>query len=629
VGESRFGFRRFVVFALQLGLIVGAATLAHLLRFDFDSSRSFDRFLPFLLLALCVKLPIFHSFRLNRGWWRYTSLSDMLAILKAVALSQFLFGVAYWISESPYFPRSIFVMDFFLTLLFLGGVRLIFRWVFESNFQSLRRRRKSDGRVLIVGAGDGGIALLRHLKQSHDFSDEVVGFVDDLKRKVGTSFHGVPILGTIDELSEIAREKKISEVFIAIPSLRKSALQRIIDKCIEAKVPFKTIPSLREIIELGASAHKLREVKVEDLLGREPIQLDKTKTLEEIRGASVLVTGAGGSIGSELCRQILCLGPRQLILFERSEYNLFEIKRELRRRNPEATLISIVGDVLDRSGLEAVFHQYRPDLVYHAAAHKHVHLMELSPREAIRNNVFGTRNIAEVSAENGVKKFVMISTDKAVNPLSVMGYSKRMAELVIQSLAGSKTEFISVRFGNVLGSSGSAVEIFRKQISAGGPVTVTHRDASRFFMTTPEAVELVLHAGSHGQSGHIYMLDMGQPVKIMDLATKMIQLADPEGRREIKIEVTGLWPGEKIREELVWQGEDFIPSPIEKVFTLKNRVNPNEVPIYLKRLQHSLDTPEASVAAELKQAVDAIDSKVRQSSREPHRDRADLRVVSV
>lgn len=587
-----------------------------------------DHFWIYLTLSLSIKLPIFLIFDLYRGWWRYSSVSDMLDVFKATVTAQIIIGIAQWAAILPGFPRSILVIDFLLTLLFLGGGRLLYRFIYEQNFQEARqKRRKSDGRVLIVGAGEAGMALLRQLKKASDFNHEIIGFVDDLKTKLGSRLYGVPVLGNISSLVDIVHHHRISEVYIAIPSLRKAGLQNIINRCIESKVSFKTIPSLREMLEIGPNSYRLREVKVEDLLGREPIHLDKSQTMNDIRGETVLVTGAGGSIGSELARQILKFSPGRIILFERSEYNLFHISRELKKRFSAAEVLAVVGDVLDRTGLEALFREYRPGLVYHAAAHKHVHLMELSPREAIRNNVFGTKNIAEVAMSFEAKKFVMISTDKAVNPLSVMGYSKRLAELVIQSYSTFQTAFISVRFGNVLGSSGSAVEIFRKQIDAGGPVTVTHPDATRFFMTAPEAVELVLHAGSHGHSGHIYMLDMGQPVKVLDLANKMIQLSDPEGKREIKIEITGLWQGEKIQEELYWQGEDFVPSKIEKVFTLKNKVDTRDVGRYLKELEFCLDSADSNVAEDLKQIVRGIDMGPSSHQRQHSGDKSSLRMV--
>lgn len=604
--------RRAFVFLLQIVLIVSAAVLAFLVRFDFDLQASNYKLLPeYLLFAVSLKLICLQLFNLNRGWWRYSSVSDMITVFRAVSLAQVCLIAVQLFSVSAFFSRSIIAIDYVLTLLAIGGARMLFRLVHESGANHSPSRRRSDKKVIIIGAGDAGVSLLQHIQKTSHMNVRVVGFLDDSFSKQNIRFYGVRILGRPADLPEISKKHKVNEVYIAIPTIKKAALKTITDMCLNLKLGFKTIPSVKEIIENGYRIDQLRPVSVEDLLGREPIQLNKEKTSTEIRGSSVLITGAGGSIGSELCRQILSFNPKKLILLERSEYNLFMISNELRSRFRDQNIVSIVGDVVDQKGLDSIFSEHKPELVYHAAAHKHVHLMESSPREAIRNNVFGTRNLADAACQHQVKKFVMISTDKAVNPLNVMGYSKRMAELVVQSRAGNGTEFISVRFGNVLGSSGSAVQVFDRQIKMGGPVTVTDPRATRFFMTTPEAVELVLHAGSHGQSGEIYMLDMGKPVGIMDLANKMIQLSDPAGRREIKIEITGLRPGEKLYEEIVWEGEDFVESDIPKVFKLKNKVCTKKIDPLLENLQDRLQESSSDLAIYLKSGVNTLDNEVR------------------
>lgn len=611
LGEKWKGFRSFNIFFIQAALIAASAVLTYLVRFDrWPAPEEYGFY--FLTLALVVKLPLFQIFNLFRGWWRYTSLSEFAALFKALSLSLVVMEVLHWLSITPPISRSVFVIDFVMSMILLGGARLGFRMLYERDFQIQQKRRRTDGRVLIIGAGEAGLNLVRHLRKTVEFREEIVGFLDDAKAKWGASFNGLKVLGGVDDLVRLVSQYRISEIYIAIPSLNKSGLKRIAEKCIEARIPFKMIPSLKEMLDLGAKAYKLREVRVDDLLGREPIALEKTATIEEIHNSVILVSGAGGSIGAELCRQISSFGPRKLILLERSEYNLFQIKRELIGKYEGVEFVPVVADITDRAGLAKIFATHKPQLVYHAAAHKHVFLMQMSPREAVRNNVFGTRNLAEVSSDYEVKKFVMISTDKAVNPLSIMGYSKRMAELVIQSMSkNSSTSFMSVRFGNVLGSSGSVVEIFRKQIDQGGPVTITHPDASRFFITTPEAVELVLHAGTHGKSGHIYMLDMGDPIKVMDLARKMIQLADPEGKREIKIKLTGLKPGEKINEELIRSDEDYLPSSISKVFVLKNKSEAIDVPYALDRLEKCLESFSCDIGEQLKLTVDTADGKVQ------------------
>jgi len=401
-------------------------------------------------------------------------------------------------------------------------------------------------------------------------------------------------------------------------------MKSIVDLCLQAGVEFKTVPSLQDILQAGAKIHELREVRVEDLLGREPIALNKSKVREQIRDKSVLVTGAGGSIGSELCRQILQLQPRRLILLERSEINLFNIERELRARFPQTQIDTIVADITDETGISEIFTRMKPHIIYHAAAHKHVSLMEASPREALRNNVIGTWRLAKAAFRFGVESFVMISTDKAVNPLSIMGYSKRLAELAVQHIGQKSkfTKFISVRFGNVLGSSGSVVEIFRKQLKSGEPLTVTDTETTRFFMTGHEAVELVLQAGEQGGNGEICMLDMGKPVRIYDLAQRMIQLADPLGRQDHQIQITGLKPGEKLSEELYWAGEDSAPSETEKLFKLKTKVNCEGLEQSLQWLEQNLEagTDPIDWALFLRDMVNSYDSKARSG--------ANLRVVA-
>jgi FlaA1/EpsC-like NDP-sugar epimerase len=602
--------RRLLIISFQAGLALISGYLAFLLRFDFAIPPARLDFLPlFLAISVSVKVLVYQWAGLNRGWWRYFSVSDMLTIIYAVTVAQALIYALHFLPFVPMIPRSTLLIDYFLTLLFLGGARMTMRMIYERTNLPFKSRRASDKRVLIVGAGDCGIHLLRQLQSSESERVQVVGFLDDSSSKKGASFLGHSVLGTIDQIPLIASKENVTEVLIAIPSLKKSELKRIVDLCLLAGVSFKMVPSLHDILHAGARVFDLRDVRVEDLLGREPIALDKSLVRDQIRGRRVLVTGAGGSIGSELCRQILQLQPQELVMLERSEYNLFKIEREIDESGVSASVKAIVADICDEKGLETLFQKHQPEIIFHAAAHKHVSLMEASPREAIRNNVFGTLHLARLARLHRCERFVMISTDKAVNPLSVMGYSKRMAELVVQteSQLSTKTQFISVRFGNVLGSSGSVVEIFREQLRRGQPLTVTDPHATRFFMTAPEAVELVLHAGAHGENGEIYMLDMGQPVKIMDLARRMIQLCDPTGRKEIQIKVTGLKPGEKIAEELYWEAEDSVPSSMDKVFRLRTKVNDTCIQEALKVLALAVTDSETSATTTLKSAVDKLD----------------------
>ncbi len=604
--------RQCVVFGLQAAMVVASGCLAYLIRFDFNFAGLDKEILFYIAFALIIKLPAFHICNLNHGWWRYSGLSDLVSIFKAVTAAQLIFGFLHWADLTPGFPRSVLIIDYILLLIMLGGARMLFRLYHENGREFTPRRRRTDQQVLIVGAGDAGISLVRYLKRPEIFEGSIAGFVDDSDIKKRAILLGLPVLGKIKDIPEIVKTADISSVIIAIPSLKKTKLQEIIDLCLEAKVPFKTIPSIAEMIELGSNIYKLRSVRVEDLLGREQIELDKSLTKKEIAGRVVMVTGAGGTIGAELVRQILGFYPRKLILFERNEYFLFSVSQEMKRRYPDAEIVPVTGDVGDRPCLDATFLTHRPDLVYHAAAYKHVHLTEVNAREAVKNNVFGTAVLAEAASDYEVEKFVMISTDKAVNPVGVMGYTKRLAELIIQRLSKkSRTKFISVRFGNVLGSSGSAVEVFQKQIESGGPVTVTDPNAERFFMTAPEAVELVLNAGTHGNTGEIYMLDMGEPVKILDLAYRMIKLSDPEGKREIGIEFTGLKTGEKIREELVWKGEDFAPSVNDKIFVLRNKVPTESLPKMMEGLRLCIDRIDCDASRVLKAIVNALDGRFR------------------
>ncbi len=610
--------RQLMLMLLQMGIVAFSAATAFELRFDFDVAPLYQSmFWSYVAISIAIKLPIFHLFGLNQGWWRYSSVTDMLTILRAVTLSHAILAIFYLLPTQAAVPRSIMLMDFAVNLLLLGGIRVSLRLFLERMRSGARAqgRRAGDRRALIVGAGEAGVNLVRHLRSTGVRDLVLVGFVDDSVRKQSLNLYGLDVLGRVDDLPRLVQKHRIDEIMIAIPSLSKSELKRIVDVCISCQRVFKTIPSVKDIVEGKERAYSLREVQVEDLLGREPIQLDKSKTHNEIRGSVVMITGAGGSIGSELCRQILSFQPRNLILAERSEEKLFYVERELRSRFPEMTITPVVLDILDSFGVRDCMHRLRPQFVFHAAAHKHVPLMEETPREAIRNNILGTRNVVDAALEFGVKSFVMISTDKAVNPLNTMGYSKRMAELVVQdrSQRTMQTKFMSVRFGNVLGSSGSAVEIFRKQLAAGEPLTVTDAQATRFFMTAPEAVELVLHAGTHGQNGEVYMLDMGQPVKIADLARKMIQLSDPLNCSAHRIRFTGLRRGEKLAEEIVWEGEDFAPSGFEKVFRLKFKVAAAEVPARLQYLEGLLiNQTGVDYAKELKSIVDELDLASRQ-----------------
>jgi len=537
---------------------------------------------PFLLLlTLVVKLPVFGFFKQYRGWWRYVSISDLLGILRAALVSTLII-VATWFAVMLRFPairhalppgiadisQGVFMADLFGTILLPAGLRMIIR-LYHEEFRTVEGRRLK--RFLIVGAGNAGEALLREIHRMPVIQYDVVGFIDDDPVKQGINIHGIPVLGTVDRLSAICKERNIEEIAIAMPSATRQQLRRVIQVCEGTKIRFRTVPSITDIASGKLRVSQIRDVDINDLLGREVVQLDLDLIEAFARDKTILVTGAGGSIGSEMCRQICQFRPKSLLLVEQAENPLFYVERELRRQFPDIALRPIICDITDRGRVEDIFHRYPPQIVIHAAAHKHVPLMELNPGEAIKNNVLGTQVVADTADRCGATHFVMISTDKAVNPTSIMGCSKRIAEMYIQDLSRtSKTQFITVRFGNVLASEGSVVPIFKRQIAEGGPVTVTHPEMKRYFMTIPEASQLVLQAATMGKGGEIFVLDMGEPVKIVDLANMLITLSGFRPGEDIEVVFTGPRPGEKLFEELRIEGEDMQRTHHPKISIWKN-----------------------------------------------------------
>jgi FlaA1/EpsC-like NDP-sugar epimerase len=532
-----------------------------------------------LVLVIVVKIAIFGLFKQYRGWWRYVGISDLTGIVRASLVStMLLFGL--WVAGLYIDPvrknipnifdisQAVFVVDMFCTILLLAGLRMAIRLYYEE-FRTVEAGKLK--RFLIVGAGNTGESLLREIHRMTVAEYDVVGFIDDDPAKQGIHIHDIPVLGTVEQLPEICRERNIEEVAIAMPSATVPQRRRVVQVCQGTKVRFRTVPSMTDIAGGKFRVSQIRDVDINDLLGREAIQLDTDSIEAFIKGKTILVTGAGGSIGSEMCRQICRFGPKLLLLVEQAENPLFYIERELRERFPDIAMTAVVCDITDQSRVEGIFEKYRPEVIIHAAAHKHVPLMEGNPGEAIKNNVVGSRTVADAADKFGVSSFVMISTDKAVNPTSIMGSSKRIAETYVQDLnRTSKTHFVTVRFGNVLGSEGSVVPIFKKQIAQGGPVTVTHPEMKRYFMTIPEASQLVLQAASMGKGGEIFLLDMGEPVKIVDLATELITLSGFRPGEDIEIVFTGLRPGEKLFEELSIKGEDMQETRHPKIGIWKN-----------------------------------------------------------
>ncbi len=498
-----------MVVLAHLALIVLAYLLAFLLRFDFrPSATQWNLFLQTLPFLLFVRMAVFAWFHLYGGLWRYVSMRDIVTILKAGTLSFLIFSVVILLFYGRGFPGSILILDWVLCLALVGGVRLALRALREWKG---RHRQFGGKRALIVGAGDAGEMLIREIERNLTLNYEVVGFVDDDLKKQGGRIHGVKVIGTLDELSYLCRDRKVEEILLAIPSATKEQ-QRIVSQCRASGIPFKTIPPLNDLLQGRASIGQLQEVSPKDLLGREPVRLDFDMLRKEIHGKRILVTGAAGSIGSELCRQLAGFGPENIILFDRAESGLYFIQHEIKSSYPEICIVPIVGDILNRLQVEEVIRDYAPEIIYHAAAYKHVPLMEEQPFEAIRNNVLGTEIIALAAGRASVRKFVLISTDKAVTPVGIMGMTKRMAEGVIQVSNGGSTSFVAVRFGNVLGSDGSVLPLFKWQIAKGGPVTVTDPEARRYFMLISEAIQLVLQAGAMGKGGETFFLDMGEPL---------------------------------------------------------------------------------------------------------------------
>ncbi|WP_317298205.1 nucleoside-diphosphate sugar epimerase/dehydratase, partial [Clostridium fessum] len=555
---------------VRMGILMAADVLALCLasflglfvRFDLNISkippeyaRAALEFLPYYILA---SLVIFFLARMYSTMWSVAGVREALHVVAACGLAS-LVQIAGMMLLQLSVPRSFFLVSFAALCAEELGIRLSYRVVI-SLFGN--HSKKAAKRIMIVGAGTSGSVILKEMTTSSLVNGCVVCFVDDDKNKAGKFLNGVPVAGNRNDIPRLAEEYKIDEIYIAIPSASAKERKAIIEICRETGCQVKILPGIYQLINGEVSIAKLRNVEIEDLLGRDPIRVNLDEIMGYVSGKVVLVTGGGGSIGSELCRQVASHNPKQLIIFDIYENNAYDIQLELKEKYPDLDLVVLIGSVRNTHRIETVFEKYRPDIVYHAAAHKHVPLMEDSPNEAIKNNVFGTYKTAKAADKYGTSRFVLISTDKAVNPTNIMGASKRMCEMVVQMMnARSKTDFVAVRFGNVLGSNGSVIPLFKKQIEQGGPVTVTHPDIIRYFMTIPEAVSLVLQAGAYAKGGEIFVLDMGEPMKILDLAKNLIRLSGYTPDVDIPIVFTGLRPGEKLYEELLMNEEGMQDTP--------------------------------------------------------------------
>lgn len=564
---SRFP-KRPIVFASDLALTL----LAVYFVLWIDSTTIFEplpilsRITTPLCFLLCVQAVCYWSFGLYRGVWRFASMPDLMRIIKAcmvagviLILSRMLLGAGFLL---PRFSLTLFCL---LAICMLSGSRLTYRW-----YKDNRKVFKTGKKVLVIGAGSAGESILRELKRKANMDFLPVGLIDDNPAKIGLEIHGIRVLGNTSKLAAIVQEKEVELILIAIPTANTAQMRRVVNLCEQTQVPYRTLPSFNDIASGQASINSIRPVLVEDLLSRDPIQFNKQQLQASISDKVILVTGAGGSIGSELCRKIAEYTPRAMILVEHSEFNLFQIQTQLEQQFPALTLHCFLVSVTNHEAINQMMRQHKPDYVFHAAAYKHVPLLEPQIRVALDNNVFGTQIVANAAADNQVKKFILVSTDKAVNPKNVMGATKRCAEIICQCLnQTSDTRFITVRFGNVLGSTGSVVPLFKQQIANGGPVTVTHPDMERYFMTIQEAAQLITQTVTIENPSDLYVLDMGEPVKIQYLAEQMIKLSGHRPNVDIKITYSGLRPGEKINEELFYDYEKISSSDHEKIIRVQ------------------------------------------------------------
>ena len=596
-----------LVVSVDILIVVLSLYLSFAIRFENRINEQFLTFLSCLPLVIVVKIPVFYLFDLYRGMWRYTSMTDLVNIIKATVASSLVIIIAIlYTNRFEGFSRSVFIIDTLFTFLFICGHRIGIRY-FYSHLPGprsllLKNHNSDKKRLLLIGAGDSADQVIREVQDNQSLPYHLIGIVDDDPAKVGLKIHGIPVVGLIDDLEEHIQRFTPQELLIAISSASSGQMKRLVALCQESGVPFKVLPGLGELIDGHVSIKTIRDISYKDLLGREEVRLEQDLIGGYLTGKIVLVTGAGGSIGSELCRQIIRFAPKQVILFDAGEENLYSIQMELLHEHRYSEIVPVLGKVQDLGLLELVFQQYKPSVVFHAAAYKHVPLVEKNPWQAIRNNVFAAQLLLESSIIHGVERFVLVSTDKAVRPTNVMGASKRLTELLMLAYgrnnwdgsfcaarkqwaqatgrpmpAGTppthKTIFMAVRFGNVLGSSGSVIPLFKRQIEMGGPVTVTHPEITRYFMSIEEAAQLILQAGAMGRGGELFILKMGEPIQIAQMARDLIRLAGREPDTEIEIKFTGLREGEKLYEELITVGEGIVETNHEKIMVLKGNGN--------------------------------------------------------
>lgn len=606
-------WRTIGLMAVDAACLAAAVLSAFLLRFDAQvPPRFWVPFWPTFPFTIAAFLLACRRFHLYQRIWRFASLETIASVVKATTVGVVAMIVLQFATRASAFPRGVIIMTWVLAAVFVGGVRLVLRLqgtrrAAQQKIRS-RGREPEDRRVLVVGAGEAGVMVVDGMRSHPEMGYRPVGFVDDDPHKLGTYVAGVRVLGSRAQLPKLLSTNGVNEVVIALPRASGGIVRSIVEECEKHRVLAKIVPNIVEIIARSLDPFNLREVQVEDLLRRPPVKVDLTASSAQLHGRRVLITGAGGSIGSELARQVLPREPALLVLLGHGEHSIQSLHRDLAESRPDLAdrIVPVIGDIQDRTRIDQILAQHRPDLIFHAAAHKHVPLMESHPCEAVKNNVIGTQTLMEAASRHGVGRLILISTDKAVRPTSVLGATKRVAELLVQSRANDgPTEFVAVRFGNVLGSRGSALAQFKRQIERGGPVTITDQQMTRYFMTIPEAVCLILQAAAHGGHGDVFVLDMGAPVRIVDLATDLIRLSGHEPGVEIPLVFTGARPGEKMQEELVGDDEELVPSGDEQLLRIRSngaRPSATEAGVAeLARLAQSGD--DAAVVRKLRELV--------------------------
>ena len=605
---NRFKHKNFwVIFFLDICVLTLMFISANLIRFDFHiPAKNLSIAIYTYPYLIVTKICCLFAFDLYSGMWRFASIRELLNVVKASFTSFSIVIIFFFIAHRFLgFSRTVLFIDFFLMIFAIGGIRLFVRFYFEYSDKYKTKSYIEKKKTIIIGAGEAGEKLYREIQKNPILNYRVVGFIDDNLSKIGRKIHGVSVLATINELSKVIQKTNAEEVIIAIPSTSDTKkIKKIVNICKENKIRFQTLPSTFDILNSDIKLSSLRKVSYKDLLGRDEIHLDSEKIYKILKNKNILVTGAGGSIGSELCKQISTFNPKKIILFEIAETPLYEIDITLKNTFPHINIIPIVGDIKDKYHIEKTIKEFKINILFHAAAYKHVPMMEAHPCKAVENNIQGTKTLLDASLKCELEKFVLISTDKAVNPTSVMGATKKITEILLQKTShkSTKTKYIAVRFGNVLGSSGSVIPLFEKQIKKGGPITVTHPDITRYFMTIPEACILIIQATSMGKGGEIFILDMGKPVKIIELAKEMIKFYDTPYKKDVEIKVIGLRDGEKLYEELYADKEKIIPTTHKKIMLTKPEVFENND----KEINDLIKFAKKQTPTEIKQKIKQI-----------------------